>query len=402
MISLRDLPIRQKLQGIVVMACGAALFAAFVLLTLYYRNASIRSKTQDIETTATMIASNTTAALTFGESESAEEVLQTLRVKPRVVNACIYDKEGRVFAKYSRDAPESTFVPPLPRLPMSGIVAKHLVVFKSIRLKGEFLGSIFIEVDLADLNEQMTRFLETAPFILMFSLAIASLLSSRLQRVISDPIRQLADTASLVSMQENYSIRAAKTSQDEIGSLFDQFNSMLGRIQQRDLALRQAHAELEMRVDERTRDLQQEIIERKRAEAELENRTAFLNALIQNSPVAIVAMDNNLHVQMCNPAFEKLFRYGQEAILGRPLSESIRKGELYSDTTPNLEVTVQEVTKRSRSDGSLVDVEILAVPLYIGEKVAGRLALFQDVTERKQAEAAMQRAKEAAGIFQPC
>jgi PAS domain S-box-containing protein len=396
MISLRDLPVRHKLQGIVLLACGVALLVAFALLTLLYRRASIRSKTQDIEATATMVASNTIAALTFGDSQYAAEVLQTLRIKPRVVNACIYDKEGRVFAKYSRDAAESSFVPPLPQLRMAGIVTKDLVVFQPIRFKSEFVGSIFIETDLADLDEQMTRFLETAPFILMFSLTIAFLLSSRLQRVISDPIRNLADVASSVSVQENYSIRAAKTSQDEIGALFDQFNGMLDRIQQRDLALRQAHAELEMRVADRTRDLQREIVERTLAEAELENRTVFLNSLIHNSPVAIVAMDNNLLVQMCNPAFEQLFLYGQEQILGRPLRESIGKDELNRDTAPNVEATVHEVTKRSRSDGSLVDVEILAVPLFIGGKVAGRLALFQDVTERKQTEEAMRRAKEAA------
>ncbi len=66
------------------------------------------------------------------------------------------------------------------------------------------------------------------------------MLSSRLQRVISGPIRELADTASSVSAHENYSVRAIKRGNDEIG-LLDQFNKMLDRIQQRDVALQEAH-----------------------------------------------------------------------------------------------------------------------------------------------------------------
>ena len=106
---------------------------------------------------------------------------------------------------------------------------------------------------------------------MLASLAVAFLLSTRLQRVISGPIRELADTALSVSTRENYSIRATKRGDDEIGLLFDQFNSMLDRIQQRDTALQEAHNELENRVVE---------------------RTSYLNALIENSPLAILVLDS--------------------------------------------------------------------------------------------------------------
>jgi two-component system, sensor histidine kinase and response regulator len=388
--------IRQKLQRIVMVACTVALLVASGALTLYDRATFLRTKTQDLAASAQMVGSNSTAALAFGASISAQEILAALRAKPHVVDASIYDKDGRVFAKYSRDGTSSDFSPPSLQKYGISIEGRRMVLFQPISYKAESIGTIFIDSDLGDLNDRMIRFAVIAFLVLLVSLAIAFLLSSRLQRVISGPIRELANTAESVSAEENYSLRATKRSNDEIGVLFDQFNSMLDRIEQRDVALRKAHDELELRVDERTRELQKEVAERKQAEVALENQKTFLNSLIENNPVAIVAMDSQFCVQMCNPAFEHLFLYGQQEAIGQPLRDLITNPQLRDDFAPELGEQVHEVTRRTRSDGTVVDVEIFAVPLAIEGKINGRLALFQDVTERKRAEEAMQRAKEAA------
>jgi light-regulated signal transduction histidine kinase (bacteriophytochrome)/HAMP domain-containing protein len=106
--------------------------------------------------------------------------------------------------------------------------------------------------------------------------AFPVLLSARLQRLISRPILHLAETAQAVSERQDYSIRAGKTSADELGRLVDAFNHMLDQIQGRDLELLRAKEELEGRVEERTRQLQQELGERRRAEGELAHRNEEL------------------------------------------------------------------------------------------------------------------------------
>ncbi|MFZ0911260.1 MAG: response regulator, partial [Candidatus Acidiferrales bacterium] len=171
-----------------------------------------------------------------------------------------------------------------------------------------------------------------------------------------------------------------KRSQDEIGVLFDQFNSMLDRIQQRDVAIQAAHDSLEKRVEE---------------------RTAYLNALIENSPLAIMVLDSNQKIQLCNPAFEHLFYYTREQMIGKSLDILLPEGDLLWEGRAGLlqaraDKPVNLITRRRRKDRSLVDVELHIVGLVVSGEAVGSLIIYQDISARKRAEEAMQHAKEAA------
>jgi len=91
--------------------------------------------------------------------------------------------------------------------------------------------------------------------ILFISGSIAYLLAVRLQRVISEPVLDLARTAKTVTLEKNYAIRAARQSDDEVGLLIDGFNEMLTEIQRRDSALEQHGHSLEDEVSARTAEL---------------------------------------------------------------------------------------------------------------------------------------------------
>jgi len=91
----------------------------------------------------------------------------------------------------------------------------------------------------------------------------------RLQRVVSRPILHLAKTTRVVSADKNYALHAVKQSEDELGELIDGCNEMLAQIQGRDAELERAREHLEQRVQERTRELQQEVLDRRQAEERL-------------------------------------------------------------------------------------------------------------------------------------
>jgi PAS domain S-box-containing protein len=397
----RNMSIRQKLTSIILMTCGVSTLLACAGLAAYDISTFRKDLGSDLLSTAQIAGSNSTAALSFADTASARETLSSLSARTNIVEACIYARDGSVFAKYARAGVSPDFKPP-PVGPIgASIVSGNMMVFQPITLNGETIGTIFLRSDLEKLQTRTARFAVIVLIVICFSFAIAYLLSSRLQRVISDPILELARTASAVSVDKNYSLRAAKTSEDEIGSLVDRFNEMLSQIQQRETALQYVRDELEVRVDERTSELQKEVVERTLAERSLEERTAFLNSLIDNSPVAIVALDSEDKVRTSNPAFETLFRYRHEDIIGRRIIDLVTTPEIRSEIDVNKERLLRGeinhvVTRRKRSDGTLVDVEAYSVPLRTGGLITGALVLYQDVTARKQAEEALLQAKEEA------
>jgi PAS domain S-box-containing protein len=370
----QDLSIPTKLRAIVMGTCGAALVVAAVLFTLYDRATFLREKTQDLIVTAKMIGSNSAAALSFHDTRLAREALNALQAKQHVVDACIYDSDGTVFAKYSRSPTHVDFPPP-PTGQKDGttIVARHMVLFQDIVLHGDSIGTIYIEADLGDLNDRLLRFVMIDFTVLVGSLAVVFGLSNRLQRVISEPIRELAETAATFSLLKNYSMRATRRSNDEIGVLVDQFNGMLDRLQQ-------AHDGLEQRVAE---------------------RTSYLNALIENSPLGILVLDSERLVKLCNPAFEALFQCARLEIVGKAIDGLIPDGDLLSEIreisrrTLDGEV-IDMMTRCQRKDRSIVDVELHTVRLMVNRKVEGTLFIYQDVSVRKRAEDETLRAKEAA------
>jgi PAS domain S-box-containing protein len=124
----------------------------------------------------------------------------------------------------------------------------------------------------------------------------------------------------------------------------------------------------------------------------------YLEALVLNSPVAIVTLDHNHNVVSCNPAFERLFRYSSDEAMGRNLDDLVStedtRSEAVAYTQEALDRAVHGMGRRRRKDGTFVDVEILGVPVLVDGERVGLMALYHDISEllqaRHQAEAASQ------------
>jgi PAS domain S-box-containing protein len=134
-----------------------------------------------------------------------------------------------------------------------------------------------------------------------------------------------------------------------------------------------------------------DMTDRKQAEQALMERTTYLQGLIEHSPLAIVVMDGDHRVQICNPAFEKIFLYSQEEMRGGDLDDFLAPGEEHSEAVQftgraRQGERIHAITRRRRKDGTLVDVEVHGVPLVQNGKFVGFYALYQDITERVEIE----------------
>jgi len=143
----------------------------------------------------------------------------------------------------------------------------------------------------------------------------------------------------------------------------------------------------------------QDIGARHAAEQKLAEHTAYVQALTENNPLAIVTLDMDRRVQMCNSAFERLFGYLFAEIRGKKLNSLIcppgRQGEMTGLIGRAMAGDVVRLTtQRRRRDGSLVDVRILGVPLVVNGQRTGSFGIYEDISERNRAEDAQRRAEE--------
>src|SRR5580704_660282 len=143
----------------------------------------------------------------------------------------------------------------------------------------------------------------------------------------------------------------------------------------------------------------QDVTARRAAEEKVAEHDAYIHALTENNPLAIVVLNVNHRVQLCNPAFETLFGYQQSEIVGSEIDLLLapaREASEALDLTKramNGEV-VRVEAKRRRNDGSMVDVQIVGVPLIAKGRQIGSFGMYEDITERRRAEDAQHRAEE--------
>ena len=281
MLRLQDISIKRKLMTIIMVASTTTLllvsggFVAYELFT--YRE----SMTRDLATLAEIIGNRSAAALAFDDKADAEETLMALSAKQHIVAAALYDNHGRLFAHYPNRAAALDLVPRWPEQGGIRFGPDNLILFHEIRTKGDPTGTLFLK---SDLREMHARFEQYTIMIgcIMFAATLATyFMGLKLQRIISRPILGLASTARTVSTDKDYSVRAPKQGNDELGQLVEGFNEMLGQIQQRDTALRESNDQLEQRVWARTEALRAENEERRRTEAALQQQFTRMSLLVQ-------------------------------------------------------------------------------------------------------------------------
>ena len=277
---IRRLSLRNKLRAIILFTVIAVLLPACLLLGVIDIAATCDAMRNQLGTLAALIGESSTAALSFGDNAAAADTLRSLESYTSVRAACIYSNDGKVFAQYRAAGSSFRTMPSQPGEERTAFEKGRLVAVRYVELAGQPVGVVYLESDLELLWHRLERTVPTVGLVAAVSILIAYLLASRLERLISEPVLHLVQTAKAVTAIRNYGIRAKRFSDDELGALIDGFNEMLGEIQRRDYDLELHRTRLEEEVLSRTAELRRvnaELIEaRDRAEKASRTKSEFL------------------------------------------------------------------------------------------------------------------------------
>jgi len=290
---LRDTSIKNKLSVLAGLAVASALIlccAAFLFND--FRSLKLAKKRQ-IDSIAAVLGGNLISSLDFNDQRSAMDTLASLANQPHVDLAVLYDHQGKVFATYPAEARELFDIPvpdglsyrctqgagflqvehPINHWGTSSVPTTENV-FDLLKSGTEnapqgsannhannnqndnsIIGQILVRANTSDIYAQIGGRSQAAAVVLIISLGVGLVIARFFQRLITSPVNQLVSAAKHIARSQDFSHRAVKQGNDELGVLCDAFNSMLAELQLGRVQLQQAHDELEQRVVERTAEL---------------------------------------------------------------------------------------------------------------------------------------------------
>jgi two-component system, sensor histidine kinase len=229
--------VRGKLMRVVLITTVITLCVAGAFMLSADINRYKQSWTADLGTEASILAVSLAPAMAFNDHDAAMRDLSALKVRQRVMVAAAYSANGSLYASFVRDGGLS-----LPaHAPPPGVVTagERVEYSQTIERNGERLGTLYLRARYDTLG-RVEDYLVIFALVTLLSMVVAIILSRRLQQGILQPLDAMAVIANAIVQRRDYSLRARKTSDDEIGVVVDAFNNMLEEVESSAKGLREA------------------------------------------------------------------------------------------------------------------------------------------------------------------
>jgi|GEM_PF-480502 len=277
---MRIFKLKYKLIAIILGVSFVSLFSYLAFVTVKNVEGLREEMAENTVTITRVIGTNLIAALAFFDKDAASEPLEKLSRISYIKNAVVYDVSGELYAEYIAEG--AAPVVEKPKKYGSGFTGEYFEVYEKILFQGKYYGDIFLRASTERLKKKIWGSIgEVLVFIAFLSIVIF-FLSWRLQRYISDPIVKLTEFFKKITEERDYSIKLKKISNDEIGILYDGFNEMMEQIHHHQEELREHKGNLEVLVDERTKEIQAKNIELTRAKEMAENANRLKSEFLAN------------------------------------------------------------------------------------------------------------------------
>jgi len=233
----KNLSIKSKLLTVYIIITGLVLASAFAIIMSINIKSSKLNIISGLKVVGEIVADRCAAPLAFSDVESANSNLRALSSHTSIVYACIRTMDNEEFSEYNVDVEEVFRCDDYDVNKSTKIIDELVDIYRPILLEGQPIGSLQIKASLSELTERIVRSIEISLFVFVSLMMLAVLVSGRVMNLITEPITKLKDIAQEVTNNQDYSLRAKESSNDEIGVLVGSFNNMLDQIQERDNSL---------------------------------------------------------------------------------------------------------------------------------------------------------------------
>lgn len=279
-----DFSIKSKLiiSVISLLSIALLLYASFILIVNHQRSTATLIEESQLQ--SQLIADYAVTPLLFSDTTGAMEILNKLKGVPNINAAAIYNDSGKLFAFYSKALHYQNYPKHISHFESSRqIIDDEIVVTTPVLYNGHTYGAVIFYISTEEIPKKLMDYALWLFGGMLLIILLSLLIVMKIQNYITMPILSLARTAQEISLSEDYTIRARKFYTDEVGRLYDDFNSMLEKIEQRGRERDEAETisrtyqshlerltnELEERVKERTNELQESLEQLQSAQSQL-------------------------------------------------------------------------------------------------------------------------------------
>lgn len=329
------LSIRSKLAFLMTLVLAVFAVAVFIYLPVRLQRLAVTALSQKAVTMGAMTANVLATPVKNNDRVGAAEALAVLRRDPDLVYFMVLNPDGVVFAAYNELAAEETGyrsivmtgVPSSLQIPayaapdeartfaanvatVAGMSANGQVfqTKSPIRYHGRILGDLVTGFSLSRVMADTTRSRATVALVTLIAFSIGVLAVIALSAFITGPLKRIAVTSEQIA-DGDLGRRAEIGSSDEVGLLARSFNLMLDRLAAAQYELEDLNHTLEERVEERARELREEITERRRAEVALRKTEEQYRLLFERNLAGVYIATVSGRILDCNQACARLFHY---------------------------------------------------------------------------------------------
>lgn len=232
-------------------ALGIALVCASLI---FVENQNYRQQLEsELHVIAGILAEQSAAALVFEDNDQLSSIIASLKRIETIRQACVYNQQGNVMTALTGSGDGQC--PSINSTLEVGFVEDVYRLVMPVTLDNEVVGQLFLASHLEALRRHIRTFVFVASGIGAVILIALVFLALRLQRIVSEPILSLSQTAERIAQDHDYSIRAPVSGTDELGRLGNTFNEMISTIQTQNRRILESRDNLERIVEARTSEL---------------------------------------------------------------------------------------------------------------------------------------------------